>query len=128
MPQIPNGIKYDQFTTAISQQDSALEGAETLQANRYCGRYFQTVGTAVWAAAEPSSICCKNFFIISHVKTIIVYKKSDFWILHFSYSIFLAYVTPFVLGVDFDNNEICETEAAGTSPNECEGIGNIYDK
>jgi len=87
---IPNGIKYDQFTTAISQQDSALEGAETLQANRYCGRYFQTVGTAVWAAAEPSSIC--------------------------------SYVTPFVLGVDFDNNEVCEAEEAGTGPDECEGI------
>jgi len=87
---IPNGIKYDQFTTAISQQDSPLEGAETLQANRYCGRYFQTVSTAVWAAAEPSSIC--------------------------------SYVTPFVLGVDFDNNEVCETEAAGTGPDECEGI------
>ena len=69
------------------------------------------------------------FFIISHVKTIIPFiQKSDFWILHFSYSIFLAYVTPFVLGVDFDNNEVCETEAAGTGPDECEGIGNIYDK
>jgi len=87
---IPNGIKYDQFTTAISQQDSPLEGAETLQASRYCGRYFQTVSEAVWAAAEPSSIC--------------------------------SYVTPFVLGVDFDNNEVCEAEEAGTGPDECEGI------
>ena len=41
---------------------------------------------------------------------------------------FLAYVTPFVLGVDFDNNEVCEAEEAGTGPDECEGIGNIYDK
>jgi len=89
---IPNGIKYDQFTTAISQQDSPLEGfTGTLQANRYCGRYFQTVSETIWAAAEPSSIC--------------------------------SYVTPFVLGVDFDNNEVCETEAQGTLPEECEGIG-----
>ena len=31
----------------------------------------------------------------------------------------LAYVTPFVLGVDFDNNEICAKEAEG--PDDCEG-------
>ena len=31
-----------------------------------------------------------------------------------------AYTTPFVVGVDFDNSEICPT---GTeTPNECEGL------
>jgi len=91
---IPNGIKYNQFTTAISIQDKPLEGnTNALQANRYCGRYFQTVSTAMYASIEPSSIC--------------------------------SYVTPFVLGVNFDNQEFCEESGDGmasTTPDRCEGV------
>jgi len=83
---IPNGIKYNQFTTAISQQDKPLESGEEAQHNRFCGRYLQTTA-ADFSSTEPSSVC--------------------------------SYVTPFVLGVDFDNNEICAAEAAG--PDDCEG-------
>jgi len=90
---IPNGIKYNQFTTAISKQDEPLEGAEEgteEQSNRFCGRWFQTISEAVFSSTEPSSIC--------------------------------SYVTPFVLGVDFDNNELCETETASIDSDDCEGI------
>jgi len=89
---IPNGIIYSQFTTAISAQDSPPEGnANRKENNRFCGRYFQTVSTEVYDAADPSSIC--------------------------------SFVTPFVLGVDFDNNEICQSDALPSTPDECEGIG-----
>ena len=38
----------------------------------------------------------------------------------------IAYVTPFVLGVNFDNQEFCEESgdgAATTTPDRCEGVG-----
>ena len=37
---------------------------------------------------------------------------------------YLAYTTPFILGVSFDNNEICTSEAIypGNDASECEGI------
>ena len=36
----------------------------------------------------------------------------------------LAYTTPFILGVSFDNNEICTSESShpGGNASECEGI------
>jgi len=89
---IPNGRISTQFTTAISPQDEVPEGAEELQANRYCGRYFQT-SSNTYAISGGISIC--------------------------------SIVTPFVLGVDFDNNEICNSEAdtAGLDNEPCEGFG-----
>ena len=38
----------------------------------------------------------------------------------------IAYVTPFVLGVNFDNQEFCEESGDGmasTTPDRCEGVG-----
>jgi len=88
---IPNGRISTQFTTAIAAQDEVPEGAENLQPNRFCGRYFQTPAVAIYTAAV--SIC--------------------------------SVVTPFVLGVDFDNYEICNSEAdtAGMDNEPCEGFG-----
>jgi len=89
---IPNGRISTQFTSAIAAQDEVPEGAENLQPNRFCGRYFQTTGAA-YAIGGGISIC--------------------------------SYITPFVLGVDFDNNEICNSEAdtAGMDNEPCEGFG-----
>lgn len=77
---IPFGYNSNQFTTAISAQDSP---PEVERPSRFCGRYFQT-NTATFAS---TSVC--------------------------------SYQTPFELGVDFDDDEVC---TAITDTKTCESL------
>jgi len=93
---IPNGIKYNQFTDAIAIQDEPLESGEEDDEEQ-----------------QPNRFCGRYFQTNAEAAWASIEPSS-----------ICSYVTPFVLGVDFDNFEICaSTATAGADqPDQCEGV------